>query len=41
MLFRQRFDPSPSTFTCLLACERTREAVLIGKLEPSSRAEHR
>lgn len=29
MRFHQRFDPASSTFTYLLACERTREAVLI------------
>ena len=29
MIFRQLFEPSSSTYTYLLACERTREAVLI------------
>lgn len=29
MIFHQRFDPTSSTFTYLLGCERTREAVLI------------
>jgi sulfur dioxygenase len=29
MIFRQLFEPNSSTFTYLLACERTREAVLI------------
>lgn len=29
MLFRQLFDPETSTYTYLLACEETREAVLI------------
>jgi len=28
-MFRQLFDPASSTFTYLLACDRTREAVLI------------
>ena len=28
-MFRQLFDPTSSTFTYLLACDRTREAVLI------------
>lgn len=29
MIFRQLFDPTSSTYTYLLGCERTREAVLI------------
>ncbi len=29
MIFRQLFEPSSSTYTYLLACERSREAVLI------------
>ncbi|MEJ2072015.1 MAG: hypothetical protein P8X79_00925 [Reinekea sp.] len=29
MLFRQLFDPTSSTYTCLLACQESRQAVLI------------
>ncbi|HEY7959396.1 MAG TPA: MBL fold metallo-hydrolase, partial [Sphingomicrobium sp.] len=29
MIFRQLFEPQSSTYTYLIACDRTREAVLI------------
>ena len=33
MLFKQFFEPDTSTFTYLLACEKTKQAVLIDTVE--------
>lgn len=35
MLFRQLFEPQSSTYTYLVACEKTREAVLIDPVQES------
>jgi glyoxylase-like metal-dependent hydrolase (beta-lactamase superfamily II) len=33
MIFKQYFEPDTSTFTYLLGCERTKQAVLIDTVE--------
>ncbi len=33
MIFKQFFEPETSTFTYLLACEKTRQALLIDTIE--------
>ena len=33
MIFKQFFEPDTSTFTYLLACEKTKQAVLIDTVE--------